>query len=145
VHVEALHPLRSAANAAKHDPKVVPGLGEVQDILSEALAAISRVGIEGVANGADESVENPRPRRYAILVADYPTGGEVDYQIAALLPDGQLVDLDSFQARYANESSIVEALRTAGNLDQDPADRDGLLDAISGLVPLPPVATGCDR
>jgi hypothetical protein len=118
----ALHALRRAANAGKHDPKKRLSPDEAMSILIRARSAVSKVGVVGVAGGADDEAPQPPARRFAISVSDYPTHSEVDYQIDVLLRDGRVVHIDSYQAKFGNETHIKSALLASGVLHEDPED-----------------------
>ena len=111
---DALHSLRKAANAGKHDPRKRLDLADVLSILAAARAAVAKVGVEGSALGAADEAPQPRPRRLAISVFDYPTHGEVHYQIDSPLNDGRVVHIDSYQAQFRAEPLIKEALSANG-------------------------------
>lgn len=119
----ALHALREAANKSKHDPLYHLEIDEVVAILAAARGAVSNIGVIGTAAGSNAEVAAPQPRRFAISVFDYPTHGEVDYQVGVLLADGHVVHLDSYQARFSSESEIKVALSTHGTLDEEPSDK----------------------
>jgi hypothetical protein len=115
-----LHEIRKAANLGKHDPGAAFDVGDVRRLVRRARQAVESVGVSGSAPGADAPEPAGLPRTYAILVADYPTGGEVDYEIGFLLDDGRLVQLDRYQLRYRDEEEVLARLRSTGALDQSP-------------------------
>lgn len=115
-----LHAIRKAANAGKHDPAATLDLNRVRVLVHRARQAVESVGILGSAPGAEGPEPVAADRTFAILVADYPTGGEVDYEVSFLLDDGRLVQLDRYQLRYSDEEEVLARLRTTGTLDQSP-------------------------
>lgn len=118
---DALHAIRKVANAGKHDPAAAVTLDQVRLLLDEARFAVAQIGVAGSAPGAN-APSPPAGRRFAIVVSDYPTGGEVDCDICCLLDDGRTVSIDSYQLRYNDEAEVLASLAQRGNLDQQPVD-----------------------
>ena len=75
-----LHAIRKAANAGKHDAAAALDLETASHLVRRGREAIEVVGIIGSAPGANAPEPAGVDRVYAIFVADYPTGGEVDYE-----------------------------------------------------------------
>jgi hypothetical protein len=119
-NADALHAIRKASNAGKHDASATVDLNETQKLLRDARDAIDVVGISGVAWGADAPEPALSTRTYAVIVADYPTHGEVEYDICTLLDDGSTVILDGFQLQYRDEEAVLAELRASGQLDIHP-------------------------
>ncbi|GEM_PF-4521037 len=118
---ESLHTIRKAANLGKHDAAAALTLQQVLQTVEDARDAVAEVGVTGSAPGCD-AAESPRPpRTFTVLLADYPTGGEVDYEVCTLLDDGRIVTLDHYQLRFDDEEAVVAALATSGRLDRDPS------------------------
>jgi Domain of unknown function (DUF4145) len=119
---DALHELRMAANLGKHDSAKAVTLDDALLILVAARSAVSRIGVVGTAPGADEPVLDGQSRQFAVAVFDYPTHGEVEYQVFVLLNDGQILPVDAYQAQFNSEQEIKAALKDRGSLDENPTD-----------------------
>jgi hypothetical protein len=120
---DALHALRDAANAGKHNPRKTYSVGDALSILTGARSAVSNVGVIGAAPGANDQVIANHRRRFAISISDYPTHGEVDYQVDILLNDGGVLHVDAYQANFKSEPTIKTALIAHGTLDEKPSDQ----------------------
>lgn len=119
---DALHAMRKTANAGKHDPAAAVTLDDVRSLLKNARLAVDQIGVTGSTPGADAGAPAAPPRRFAVIVTDYPTQGEVDYDICYLLDDGRTVSIDSYQLQYNDEAEVLARLGQRGHLDQHPTD-----------------------
>jgi len=120
--VAALHALRTKANGGKHDTESEASHAEARHLLDDARVAVEQIGVVGSAPGADMESDTVGRRRFGLMVADYPTGGEVDYEVCLLRDDGGIVPVDHFQLRYNDENEVVAELQRHGHLDQAPVD-----------------------
>lgn len=110
----ALHRIRKAANLGKHDATSTLTLKEVRRLVEDARRAVAEIGVRGSAPGSDTPEGSTPPRTFTVVLADYPTGGEVDYEICTLLDDGRVVTLDHFQLRSRTRSQWPLPLRPQG-------------------------------
>lgn len=111
---EALHWVRSTANAAKHDPADLHEAEEIHAGLTAALDALN-------ALRGDPSLAIPHGRRVAMRVAiaelDYPRAGETEWLVHLVSPGGHLSQqIDAMQFEYRKRDDLLTALRSVGDV-----------------------------
>ncbi|MDJ0347385.1 hypothetical protein QMK19_40145 [Streptomyces sp. H10-C2] len=120
--ISALHALRRAANASKHEPGFLLRPREASKILGDAAMALGE--LSRLRHVLDEEYAITDRRTFAVLPSYYlhggPPGGEAAYSIALLVPDGRLISVDSYQIDAICEGDALEILGGLGELDTDP-------------------------
>lgn len=120
---EALHGIRKAANAGKHDASRRMSSLEAERLLEGAQSAIEAIAIAGVPELL--AAYSPEyKRRYIIAVYDHFTGGEVEFNIwlAAYPPDPEPPpgydppQVELFQIRHDDEEAVKESLEATGRI-----------------------------
>jgi hypothetical protein len=119
--VDALHEVRKAANAGKHEPARRLSLLDARAILVEAMDRIGGLATCPVPEFAAAHSPSFR-RRYVIAVYDHLTAGETYFEIwlPAALPDPERPlalpeAIETFQIDYREEGAIRSALEALGD------------------------------
>jgi hypothetical protein len=110
----ALHDLRTAANADKHDAQTYQDWHETERVLRNARAALNELD-QLPLGPLHEPSDRPHEREFVVATYDYFHTGEAEFYV---LPNVSTTTppIEIFQMDYKHEGDALEALELSGDL-----------------------------